>query len=208
MRILVAVTVAQLGGCATVPDSGVRASGAPLRVDVQDKSFNALRSVEVGQVRYEDAGGRRVGTATITQNEMMRFSDVRWHGIQGDRVISDEDLFRIAGDSEAADVDHAYRRTGRIMFWTGCVMASAGLAGMLLVRDPSVLDTTGGQLAAVASYGGFLGGAMLIIFGRMRLDPDRHPVPLERAQQAVGQYNTQLRAAGPTISVVTVHGEF
>jgi len=189
MRAALVIIVLAAGGCATVPDSGVRASGAPLVVDVQEESWTALASRPVGQVTFTDAAGRQTGSATVSETHQVRMRQLHWRGMQDGRVISDEDLFRIAGDAEAAEIDRRYRRNGRIMQWAGAALALAGLVELVVARQRGWTESRGAQIAAGAAYGGLVGGIMFVVWGRKRLHPDRHPVGLARAQAAALRYN-------------------
>jgi hypothetical protein len=193
MRGVVAAAALVLGGCAGVLPSGARATGEPLRVDVQEEQFSAVVSEPVGQVTMTDASGQKVGTATVSENRLVHMRDVHWRGVQGRLALSDEDLFRIAGDSEAAEIDRSYRRTGRLMRDAGAVLAVATLAELIAARAigwrGSVADGV-----AIGCYGGLIGGVMLVVYGHQRLVPDAHPVDRERAEDAVQRYNQTLPA--------------
>src|SRR5262249_13521691 len=147
----------------------------------------------VGQVTITDAGGQRVGTATVTENRMIQMREVHWRGVQGRLALSDEDLFRIAGDTEAADVDRAYRRTGRAMRDLGGMLVVGTLAELIVAHAIG----WGGRTAtgvALGCYGGLLGGVLLVVYGHKRLVADTHPVERARAEDAVQRYNQKLPA--------------
>jgi hypothetical protein len=198
MRAAARVTAAAIAasGCASILPSGVRATGEPLRVDVQEHQFSALVAEPVAQMTVTDDRGEKLGTATVTENRVVQMREVHWRGVQGRLALSDEDMFRIAGDAEAADIDHAYRRTGRLMRDAGALLVWRGSAA---------------NAVAVGCLGGLLGGVMLIVYGHKRLVPDAHPVERERAEDAVQRYNQTLPGA-PKLSfapqVLGVTGQF
>jgi hypothetical protein len=194
-------TAVATSGCVSILPSGARATGEPLRVEVQEHQFSALIAEPVGQVTMTDASGQRVGTATVTENRIVHMREVHWRGVQGRSALSDEDLFRIAGDTEAADVVHAYRRTGVLMRDVGSLLVVGTLAELVIARVTGWQGSTADSVAT-GCLGGMLGGVMLVVYGKQRLVPDAHPVERERAEDAVQRYNQALQAQ-PKLSFVS-----
>ncbi|MBS1121415.1 MAG: hypothetical protein H6Q90_3643 [Deltaproteobacteria bacterium] len=211
--VLVAVLVPALG-CNMVLPSGRRPTGEPLVVEVRDKSYNVLRSHSVGQIELKDSSGRDVGTANLTENRLVHVPDVRWRALQGVQPISDEDLFRIAGDTEAAEIDRGFRRTSRLLMWTGALLTFGGLGEMVLARELEWTETSAGKAAFYPAYAGLIFGSWMMFAGLRRQQRDAHPVPLDRAREAAERYNARLppptaRSGAPApAAVFSLRGTF
>ncbi len=205
-----------LGGCATLaPHSGVPATGDPLSVESSTRRWKETHSEKVGESDHYNSDGDYVGTSEQYENKTVNKSSFHWRPRQGDAYISDEDLFRIAGDTAKADAARRYRRVGVLM----TVGGSLAFVGGTTVALVGALGGASGNQA----LGMYIGGASLAsagglsaAFGFKRLTIEGHPHGIGEAKDAAQRYNQSLgvepqalmRPAGRSVLVNVVSGRF
>ncbi|MCA9656307.1 MAG: phage holin family protein [Myxococcales bacterium] len=174
-------------GCAGMqPKSGVAPTGEPLSLSSQSSTHKETVSEKVGESDHYDADGNYLGSSEQYQDRTVTHSSFHWHPEQGNTPISDEDLFRLAGDTARADQARRYRRRGTAMAVGGGIVALAG-TGLALAVPIAGQDVSGTQ-----GLGMYIGGATLagvgglsFALGFKRMRADGHPFSYGEAQQAI-----------------------
>jgi hypothetical protein len=182
MRLVLVIALVSLwSGCASMPRTGVRATGQPLRI-VEDVKVWRQRD-NVGEVRVEDQNGQRLATADVYATQT--HTKWQWHAEQGGEPISDEDFFRITGQPRAAEESQRWHERnvranhrGRWLLIGGVVGAIAGLA-MPGIQAKALMAITG---ISVGSCGLYL---MLWSSDKMQ----EHVVPVWDANELADRYN-------------------
>lgn len=193
LPIFVLVTLAT--GCRTMPITGTTATGQPLSTGM--------------------------GSATYYNDNLERRTAHAFDGYyQGAQKVDEEDFFRIAGDTQAADEVHAARARARFFqpVGVGLLVAGAsalGVGAVLAVLNPPPADDsmqspqsaamlqTGLITAAIGALVG-IGGWVLLGASNTALEPDhwfmldKNDLPT-RGDQAAEIYNrTLMKSALPT----------
>jgi hypothetical protein len=199
-------------GCATLPMTGVPATGEPLLADVTSERVNYVGQERVGQVVSKDASGRVVGTSEVYEDKLLTANITRWQVFQGNNKIDDEDFFRIGGDIQAADQIAARRDRAVVTNRVGWALLGVGLAavvGGFVLRSAleekekvgTITTTTPwypGQYIAggggiVALVGGYL------VFYSNGVAHLEHPLDdPRRAKRVERSYNKRLGVAPPS----------
>jgi len=183
-------------GCALVPQSGRAATGERLWLDAQQHQATTSYDAKVGTVSYTDAGGQPAGSADVYERRTAVHTITRWRGMQGDRVLSDEDFFRLVGDSEAAAKDRAYRRRGRILLWTSVCVLGASVGYLTAARTLDWGSTVAKTFQGISVLSG-LYGAFGVWYGFSYLHPDNHAVDYLRARRALEAHEHERTGAMP-----------
>ncbi len=213
-----AILLSCLGGlgCASLPATGVQATGAPLGVQTGTVIEHHQVSEKVGDVEHTDSSGRTVGRSAVYANRTVTTERDIWFPTQGGQRIDDKDFFTIAGDREAADEVQRYREKGITMNRVGLVTAGIGIAalvgGYVLMSNSSPESNPDGSASAPrASTGSTLGGAFMLAggvaipvgallawAGGARQKRDRHPVDdPARLQSDADRYNRDRGLGAP-----------
>lgn len=199
-RLLVAGLLVMALGCATMPETGTAASGEPLAVEVDTRTYQYVSQEKTGEVQHTDASGRYIGSSAIVENRLHTASYEVWALKQGERLIDEQDFFSIAGDQAAADEIARARTIGLAANYGGLGAATLGGAMMLaglatpLVLSSSTDDVTAWiGLGSLTTVGGLLtaGGVLGVLYGSGQVEAEHHQ-PLERAQAAAESYNRAL----------------
>jgi hypothetical protein len=172
-------------GCAASPKHVV-ATGEQL--DVVDDIKLYTTQEKVAETVHKDSAGGTIGTSD-TYAERVHASPI-WYGVQGNQKLADEDFFRIAGDKEGLDATLALRQSGhrwKKIGW-GTILGSCGVVvGDLFVPE--------GGAQALIGLGALLAGsagALMVVYGDSKLNPDNHAVDRSLAERAARQYNATL----------------
>jgi len=197
MRFLVVAAISIWTGCASMipdarpPRTGVRSNGQPLAV-VEDMKVWRSRD-NVGELRVEDETGQRLATADVYATRT--HTKFVWYPVQGKDVISDEDFFRIAGESRALEETQRWRasnlrsnRRGRYLLLGGVLGTVAGLFAPG-IQAKAVIAITGISVASCGLY--------LMLWSHGRQQPDQHVIPVWEAHEIADRYN---RSHGLSVS--------
>jgi hypothetical protein len=193
-------------GCATLPMTGVAATGEPLLADVHSENVQYVGKAKVGEVVSKDSSGRVVGTSEVYEDQLMSYNVTRWQLFQGPNKIDDEDFFRIGGDIQAADQIAAMRDRAVATNRVGWVLLGIGVAalatGLVLQNTLKQEDETGfvtpsplGSYLAIG--GGVVGvvGGSLVFYGNAAAHRE-HPLDdPRRAKRVERAYNKRLGVA-------------
>jgi len=181
------IALAACVGCASLPTTGVRATGEPLGFDFETSQHGYMTSEKVGEVKVRTAGGQNAGSASIYRDKQVTYQKLEWTPKQGKTGISDEDFFRIAGLPDNADTIHSKVMHGFIASRVGLAIAviGLGLLGAGLVRHDQRLSGGGLLLTAV--------GGITVGIGGHALNPKNHVFPLNEAESAANAYNQTLK---------------
>ena len=210
---VLALTLA-LPGCAMMqPRSGAAPTGEPLAVEGRTKRWKETQSEKVGESDHYSADGEYLGTSEQYRDKTVTKSSYHWQPKQGDTYISDEDLFRLAGDVARADQAKRYRRNGKLMTAGGAVLFVGGTA--------AAIAGAFGDFSSAQSYGMYVGGGLgaaaggaLGAFGFIRLTKDGHPFSEHEAREAIEQHprgaspQAKIRPAGRSVMVPLLGGRF
>jgi len=196
LRSAVVVLVA-LTGCATLPITGVQASGEPLDVQSGLVTHTWTSNDKVAEIQHKDENGNSIGKSDVYEERQHSAQVLEWYPQQGGIRLDDEDFFRIAGDTDAASRIRASRESGVTLNKVGWGVVAAGLAivagGMAMRTSPDLADgglylSSGGLLTASI-------GSMLVWWG-IGKTRDPHPInDLPYAERASRSYNQRLLAA-------------
>jgi hypothetical protein len=178
-------------GCATLPKTGVKATGEPLSFDTGSSVHGYLTTEKVGEVEYRDQGGRNIGSADVYRQKAVTYRKFEWKPKQGNTSLSDEDFFRIAGESRAADEIHSHDQSAWIInrVGLGVVLVGLGLLGGSFATKDTRLGGIGLGLVTVGGITAYVGGN--------RLAPDEHVLPYDRAKLTADEYNEKLSQTSP-----------
>jgi hypothetical protein len=159
-------------GCATLPMTGVPATGEPLLADVTTERVNYVGRARVGEVVSKDASGNVIGTSEVYEDQLMSTNITRWQVFQGNNRIDDEDFFRIGGDIQAADQIADRRERAVITNRVGWAVLGVGVAavvGGLVLRSALAEEDKVGSITTTTPFvpGQYiaLGGALAAIVG-------------------------------------------
>lgn len=159
-------------GCATLPMTGVPATGEPLLADVTSERVNYVGQERVGEVVSKDASGNVIGRSEVYEDKMMSANITRWQVFQGNNKIDDEDFFRIGGDIQAADQIAARRDRAVVTNRVGWALLGVGLAavagGFILRSALTEEEKTGGVTTTTPWIPGQYiagGGALVALVG-------------------------------------------
>lgn len=193
-------------GCAHLPKTGTAANGQALFVDVNTENIQYVGKVKAGETVLKDANGNVVGTAESYEDKLMSYNITTWQTFQGEDKLDDEDFFRIAGDTQAADQIHDGRdravslnRAGFVVLGVGLAAAIAGLvirsaAAAPVNPDAPYLGTTPNAAGTLIASGGFvvaLIGGSLIFYGNAAAKRE-HPLDdPRRAKRDERKYNKE-----------------
>lgn len=208
-----------LSGClATLPVTGMRATGEPLWVDRQTRSTSYVVREKVAQVQHRTADGQSLGTSEVYADRLRTAQHEVAIPRQGRLEIDDEDFMRIAGEEKAANELRAHRETGIVMNRAGLGSLAGGIVAMLAGSAMLQADAGGGatyeygapvrrgalgQAGAVTGTVGavaVLVGAIVAQMGASRQEP--HPTPPARLEIMAENYNATLPAAPPSSSLL------
>jgi hypothetical protein len=193
-------------GCATLPMTGVAATGEPLLADVHSENVQFVGKAKVGEVVSRDNSGRVVGTSEVYEDQLMSYNITQWQVFQGANKIDDEDFFRIGGDLQAAEQIARGRDRAVITNRVGWVLLGVGVAalatGLVLQSTLKQKDETGFvSPSPIGSYlaigGGVVGvtGGALVFYSNAAAHRE-HPLDdPRRAKRVERAYNKRLGAA-------------
>ena len=186
-RSIAVIALAACVGCASLPTTGVRATGEPLGFDFETSQHGYITSEKVGEVKYHTAGGQNAGSASIYRDKQVTYQKLEWTPKQGKTGLSDEDFFRIAGLPDNADTIHAKVMHGFIASRVGLAIAviGLGLLGAGMWRHDQRMSGGGLLLTAV--------GGITVGIGGHALNPKNHVFPLNEAESAANAYNQTLK---------------
>jgi hypothetical protein len=189
---VVAVAAMALSGCAYVHGIPPLAqpTGEPLALDVRHDVHSYMTQEKVAEVSYQGANGQSAGRAEIFRDKKVTYTKLEWRPRQGATPISDESLFRIAGDPDAADAIHDRYRSGWIVSRAGSLVTAVAL-GLLGASFPLHNARMGRTGLILLPVGGITAGV-----GFAYLSPDDHLFPYDRAEMAVRAYNKALPPSG------------
>ena len=201
---VIAVALASVTGCASMPKTGTPATGEPLSVYTGTVAEQHTVKEKVGEVQHKTEDGKVVGTSEVYADRQVTTHRDVWYGKQGDQRIDDQDFFAISGDREAADEVRSSRETGVTLNRIGLVTAIVGAAAMVggyyfmsqattVNADGTVTENAIGNLALPFLIGGGVAvttGGTLTWIGMRRTSADRHPVDdVPRAMRDAQKYN-------------------
>ncbi len=182
-----ALALAACVGCASLPTTGVKATGEPLGFDLETSQHGYITQEKVGEVQYRGAAGQNLGSASIYRDKQVTYQKLEWTPKQGKTQLSDEDFFRIAGLPDNSDNIHAKVMHGYIASRVGLAIAviGLGLLGVGLWRHDQRFSGGGLGLTAV--------GGITVGIGGHALNPRNHIYPLSEAESAANAYNQTLK---------------
>lgn len=209
--LCVAFVGSLLGGCFIVPDAarpktGAVATGEPLAVVDDVKTWTTTSKEKVGESVVKDENGNTLGTVESYQDKTTVHSMKVWYPFQGNEQLSDEDFFRIANDQRAIDETERARQNaikwntrgkytmigGAIGFVGGLVLGAA--APSVGVVAPLIEISGGVALSA---------GWSMAYYGARQMQPEVHAVERSNAERDAIQYNQGL--GGRTVGMGVSH---
>jgi hypothetical protein len=201
MHRSIAISALCIAGCLPGPrgpQSGAVATGERVAIVSDVKRWTTTYDEKVGGTDYRNADGEVVGSSDRYETRKQHHSKKIWYPVQGREQITDEDFFRITGNTTAAERSEAMRAKGRRYSALGAGGMLVGIASMIAARF--VTDNQGlmiGLYSGGAIVG--LGGAYGYKVGWEMQDPDNHAIARSQAELDARRYNTGLR--GPSIGV-------
>jgi hypothetical protein len=185
-------------GCASLPEPQPIATGEPLSVREQTKTYTYTAKEKVGTVDHRDANGNTVGSSTVYADKKKVGEYTVWGSYQGDTRISDDELFAIAKDDDASREVRSSRERGVWMSRIGIGMAVVGALalGAGLYRFNTQKEGEDSPLTTGLMLGGGAGlsiGSVLSYFGSDKVKAE-HPLEQSRAEAAADRYNRTLPA--------------
>ena len=202
---------AGLGGCllpdASRPKTGAAATGEPLSVVDDVKTWTTTYKEKVGESVVKDANGNTIGTVDNYQNRTQTHSVKVWYGFQGGQQLADEDYFRIAGDVQAVDATEKARQAaikrnhdGKMVMLGGGIGLAVGIGVALLGNSTSNGTlTTVGELVDVVGLCALSGGWYLAHSGAAMMTPEYHAVDRSQAERDAIQYNQRAGTVGLSV---------
>ena len=202
---------AGLGGCllpdASRPKTGAVATGEPLAVVDDVKTWTTTVKEKTGESVVKDANGNTIGTVDNYTNRTQVHSVKVWYGFQGGQQIADEDFFRIAGDAPAVDAVEKARQAaikrnhdGKMVMLGGGIGFAVGLGLALAGQGSSNATlTTVGELVDVAGLLALSGGWYLAHSGAVMMQPEYHAVDRSQAERDALQYNQRAGTVGLSV---------
>lgn len=194
-----------LSACMAVPNAkrpqtGAVATGEPLAVVDDIKTWTTTHKEKVGEAVTTDSHGNKVGTTKLYANRTRVHHMRVWYLAQGRERIDDEDFFRIAGDKDALEITRDSRTAAEKRNRNGKITMGVGLAASLVaifVKQP--LARTGLALGGAAALGV---GWYLSFSSARQMQPEYHSVSRSIAERAARKYNSNLAGApGKTVGV-------
>jgi len=201
--VVAGVLVSSVWGCASLPKTGIEATGEPLNVEMRTETHTYTTQAKVGEVVHRDSSGRAVGTSEVYENRTGSYDVQRWQVFQGDTPIDDQDFFRIGGDIDSAKEIAASRQSGVTMNKVGVGLLIGGgalaLAGLFLgpalaTKDANGIETSPGWTPYVMT-GGLIAvsvGGIMTFMGIAKVKRE-HPIDdAPRANAVAKKYNKSL----------------
>ena len=208
MRFALSLALAStaLAGCllpdAKNPATGAVATGEPLAVVDDVKTWTTTSKEKVGESVVKDSNGNTIGTVDNYQERTHVHSMRVWYGFQGQQQVPDEDFFRIAGDKDAVDATEKARQaaisrnhTGKLVMLGGGVGVVAGIVLYAAGSGNQTLQTVGG-LVDLAGLLALTGGWYLAHSGAVMMTPEYHAVDRSQAERDANMYNQRAHAVG------------
>ena len=181
------------------PQSGAVATGERVAVVDDLKRWTTTYDEKVGETDHRNADGDVVGTSEHYRTRKQQHSKLIWYPVQGRSQITDEDFFRITGNTTALERSEAMRAKGRRYAALGTGGMLLGIASMIAARF--VTDNTG-VMIGLYSGGSIVGlaGAYGFKVGWELQDPENHAVDRSQAELDARRYNAGL-PRGPSLNV-------
>lgn len=194
-----------LSACMVVPQAnrpktGAVATGEPLAVVDDIKTWTTTHKEKVGEAVHTDDRGNTVGKTNVYANRTRVHHKRVWYLAQGREKIDDEDFFRIAGDDDALKITQDLRAKAKKRNRNGNITMGVGLAASvaaLFIDQP--LARSGLAIGGAVALG--VGWYLSFSSSRM-MQPEYHAVSRSIAERAARQYNTKLGGSpGKTVGV-------
>jgi hypothetical protein len=201
--MLVSLTAA-LGGCFVLPDAktpktGAVATGEPLAVVDDVKTWTTTSKEKVGESVVKDSDGNTLGTVDNYQEKTQVHSMKVWYPFQGQQQLSDEDFFNIAKDQQAIDETAKLRADGKRWNRNGkytMVGGAVGLIAGLIVMEAAPSVAIVGDLLTVGGGLALSGGWYMAYHGAQMMEPEVHAVDRSEAERDAMQYNQNAHTVG------------
>jgi hypothetical protein len=189
-----------LGGCFVLPDAkspktGAVATGEPLAVVDDVKTWTTTSKEKVGESVVKDENGNTVGTVENYQDKTTVHSMKVWYPVQGTEQLSDEDFFRIAKDQKALDETEAARQNAIKWNTRGKYTLGGGLVGFvggLVLQYAAPSTGFAGPLFEIAGGVAMSAGWTMAYWGQRQMQPEVHAVDRSMAERDANQYNQSL----------------
>jgi hypothetical protein len=198
--ICVAVLGGMLGGCFILPDAqrpkgGAVATGEPLAVVDDVKTWTTTSKEKTGESVVKDENGNTIGTVDHYQDKTTVHSMKVWYPFQGNEQLSDEDFFKIANDQKALDETEKARQNaikwnkrGKYVMAGGAV----GFIGGLVLTYAAPSAALVGELIEVGGGLALSGGWAMAYWGSRQMQPEVHAVDRSMAERDAIQYNQNI----------------
>jgi hypothetical protein len=150
----------------------------------------------VGEVEHKNEKGEKIGTSEVYQNRLQTVQYQVWDSYQGDRKISDDDLYRISRDAKAENEVRSSRENGVLLnrIGIGALIVGVASAAAGYYMTTQVKEGDSAALPMALMYGGLgtasLGG-VLTWLGLHKAHTE-HPLEQNRAMDAADNYNRSL----------------
>jgi len=202
MQRSIAISALCIAGCLPGPrgpSSGAVATGERVAVVDDVKRWTTTYDEKVGSTDYKNADGEVVGSSERYATRKQQHSKLIWYPVQGRSQITDEDFFRITGNSTALERSEAYRAKGRRYAAVGTGAMILGIASMIAARF--VTDNQG-LMIGLYSGGAIVGlaGGYGFMRGWEMQHPDNHAIDRSQAELDARRYNAGL-PRGPSLGV-------
>jgi hypothetical protein len=194
--MLVSLTAA-LGGCFVLPDAktpktGAVATGEPLAVVDDVKTWTTTSKEKVGESVVKDSDGNTLGTVDNYQEKTQVHSMKVWYPFQGNQQLSDEDFFHITADQQAIDATAKLREDGKKWNRNGKYTMIGGAIGLIAgfaVSEAASGAAVAGELLMAAGGLALGGGWYMAYHGQQLMQPETHAVDRSEAERDALQYN-------------------
>lgn len=202
--MFLAVPVILLSGCLLVPQAkqpstGAVATGEPLAVVDDVKTWVTHHKEKVGEAVHTDSRGNTVGRTNVYADRTRVHHKKVWYMVQGRERLDDEDFFRIAGDKQALKLTQDLRVQAKSRSRKGQITMGVGvLASIVAIFVPQPLLRTGLALGGSAAIGV---GWYYAYSGKKMMEPEYHAVSRSIAERAARDYNRKLGASPGAVGV-------
>jgi hypothetical protein len=193
-----ATLAATLGGCFILPEAkppktGAVATGEPLAVVDDVKTWTTTSKEKVGESVVKDSSGNTIGTVDNYQEKTQVHSMKVWYPFQGPQQLSDEDFFKIAEDQKAIDETAKLREHGQKLNRNGKYTMLGGAAGLIagfVIMEAAPSAAIAGEILEIGGGLALSGGWYLAYHGAALMQPETHAVDRSQAERDAQQYNS------------------
>lgn len=189
-----------------LPETGIDATGEPLGVNIETKTYTYKEKEKVGTVETRSRYGTTTSDVYAERTKVGSYKV--WRPMQGALPIDEQDFYQIAGDIERAEAIRAERaeaeKYAKIGIYGGAALVAAGLittyASLMAPSDqpftgPSPLLYVGSGVSLIGGLGIYAG-----TYFNGKLSREHRFTTSDQAVRAAHQYNKELPEPEPAPS--------